>query len=111
MVGANLSGDESAVVHEEVPTEEARVKTVRALKKQYVDQHLAIRHHGQLKKQTHSNGGSLKKFATARGRMTCHAIPALHKEHSHQGPGRDNVARGPSKGWPFRKRCNNGIRN
>jgi hypothetical protein len=35
---------ESVVVHEEVPKEEATVKTVRALKEQYGDRHLAIGH-------------------------------------------------------------------
>jgi hypothetical protein len=33
---------ESIAVHEEVPKDKAAVKTVRALKKQYGDQHLAI---------------------------------------------------------------------
>jgi N-acetylglutamate synthase-like GNAT family acetyltransferase len=33
---------ESIAVHEEVPKEEAAVKIVRALKKQYSDQHLAL---------------------------------------------------------------------
>jgi hypothetical protein len=32
---------ESVVVHGEVPEEEAAVKTVRVLKEQYVDRHLA----------------------------------------------------------------------
>jgi hypothetical protein len=63
---ANLSGDkESAVVHEEVPTERATVKTVRAQKRQYEDQYLAVRHCGQPKKLTQGNCGSKKKFATA----------------------------------------------
>jgi hypothetical protein len=43
---------ESEVIHKEVPKEKATVKTVRALKKQYRDWHLAIRYHGQLKKWT-----------------------------------------------------------
>jgi hypothetical protein len=44
------------------------------------------------------------KLAVHRG-MTCRAIPAPHKQHGHQGPVRDNVARGTSKGRTFRKRC------
>jgi hypothetical protein len=46
---------EFAVVHEGVP-KEATVKTVTALKKLYGDQHLAIRYHQQLQKQTQGNG-------------------------------------------------------
>jgi hypothetical protein len=41
---------ESVAVHEEVPQEEASVKTVGALKKQHKDHHQAVQHHGQLKK-------------------------------------------------------------
>jgi hypothetical protein len=49
--------------------------------------------------------------------MTHCAIPATHKGHGHQGPGRDNVARGTLKGCIFGKRrwlqleCISGIRN
>jgi hypothetical protein len=50
-------------VNEEVPKEEATVETLQALKKQYRDQHLAIRHHNQLKKQFQGHGGSQKKLA------------------------------------------------
>jgi hypothetical protein len=35
---------ESIVVHEEVPKEEATVKTVRALKERYGDQRVALGH-------------------------------------------------------------------
>jgi hypothetical protein len=41
---------ESVVVQEEVPKEVATMKTVRALKEQYEDQHLAVGHCRQLKK-------------------------------------------------------------
>jgi hypothetical protein len=54
----------SVEVHEEVPKEEATVKTVRALKERYGDRHLAIGCCRQLKKQTQGNGGFWKKLAT-----------------------------------------------
>jgi hypothetical protein len=52
---------EIIAMHEEVPKEEAAVKTVRALMEWYGDQHLAIGRCQRLKK------------------WTCHAIPALCK--------------------------------
>jgi hypothetical protein len=48
----------SVSVHEEVPKEEATVKTFRALKKRYGDQHLAVGRRLQLKKWTQGKGGS-----------------------------------------------------
>jgi hypothetical protein len=81
------------VVHEEVPTEGAIVKIVRALKEQYGDCHLAIGRHQQLKKQNQGDGGSWKKLVATHRGMTHHVIPALCKGHGRQGPGRDNVAR------------------
>jgi hypothetical protein len=55
----------SKAEHEELPKEEATVKPVRAIKKWYGDQNLAIRHCQKLKKRTHSNDGSQKKLAAA----------------------------------------------
>jgi hypothetical protein len=86
------------------------------MKKQYGDRHLAVGHR-QLRKQTQGDGGSWKKLATACRGMTHRAIPALCKEHGHQGPGRNNVARGNLTGQTFRKRrraqleCSNKIRD
>jgi hypothetical protein len=114
-------------MHDEVPKEEATVKTVGALKQQHGDQHLAIGCQDQLKKQTKGNGESWKKLAAACRRMTCHAGTARHKGHSRKGPmveqtqqknwSRDHVARRTSKGQMLGKRrqkqpeCNNGIRD
>jgi hypothetical protein len=92
------------------------VKTVRALKKRYGDWHLAIGRHWQLKKWNQGNGGSQKKLTTTCRGMIRGATPASCKGRGHQGPGRDNVARGISKGQTFRKRrraqleCSNIIR-
>jgi hypothetical protein len=92
------------------------MKTVRALKKQYGDRHLAVGRRRQLKKRTQGDGGSRKKLAAACRGMTCRAIPALRKGR-HQGPGRDNVARGAPKGQTLYRRRrthqegSNGIRD
>jgi hypothetical protein len=58
---ANQEKLEAVVVHQEVPKEEAAVKTVRALKEHYGDQHLAIGHCRQLQKWTQGDGGSRTK--------------------------------------------------
>jgi hypothetical protein len=51
----------SEAVHEEVPKEDATVKTFRALKKPHGDWHLAVRRCCQLKKLAQGNGGSREK--------------------------------------------------
>jgi hypothetical protein len=81
----NPEETESELEHQEIPNEEAVVKTFGSLKKQYGDQHQGY-------------GGSQKKLAVACKWMTCHAIPASHKGRICQGPGRDSVARGATKG-------------
>jgi hypothetical protein len=86
---ANPEEMKSIVVYE-VSEEEAAVEMIGALK----DQHLAVRCHGQLKKWTKGSGWTWKMLAAACREMTCPAIPAWSKGHGHQGPCRDNVARG-----------------
>jgi hypothetical protein len=60
---------ESEAVHEEVPKEEAAVKTLRALKKRHGDRHLEVGHRGKQKERTQGDGGSRKTLA---------AVPFLH---------------------------------
>jgi hypothetical protein len=71
--------------HEAVPKEEAVVKIVTALKKQYRDQPLTLKRHGQLKKGTQGNDGSQKKLAAACRGITQHAGVAWLKGHGHEG--------------------------
>jgi hypothetical protein len=78
---------ESIAVHEDIPKEEAIVKTVGALKKWHRDRHPAIRCHGQPKKRTQGNCGSRKKLAAACTWMTGRAILAWHKGPGHQRQG------------------------
>jgi hypothetical protein len=56
------------------------------------EQCLALRHHRQWKKRAQVNGGPGQKFATARGRFTRCAVPALPKGHVRKGPGRTSAA-------------------
>jgi hypothetical protein len=94
---------ESVAVHEEIPKEEAIVERFGAWK-QHRNRHLAIRRRGRLKKQIQGNGGSWKKLASTCRGMIHHAIPARHKGHGHQGPGRDSVARGAPGGRTLERR-------
>jgi hypothetical protein len=104
-------------MHGEVPRVEATVKTVRALKEQYGDLHLAVGRRQQLKKWTQDEGGSQKKLAAAHRRMTRCAVIAPCKGHGHWGSGKDSVVQGTQKGQTFMKKClakvecNNGMRD
>jgi hypothetical protein len=72
----------------EVNPEEAEFKAILEevpLKKQFRDQHIAIRRYGQLKKWTQGHGRSLKKLAAARRGMMHHARMAQHKGCGHKG--------------------------
>jgi hypothetical protein len=57
-------------VHEEIPKEEATVKSLGALKKWHGDRHLAVGCHKKLKRRTQGNSGSQKKLAATRRGMT-----------------------------------------
>jgi hypothetical protein len=103
-------------VHEDVSKEEAAVQNCESTKNLYGDRHLTVRRRRQPKKQTQGNGGSQKKLAAARGRLTCRAVPARREGHGRQGPGKDSVVQGAQKRRTFGKRrraepeCNSGIR-
>jgi hypothetical protein len=77
--------------HQEVPNEKDTVETVRALEDWYGDWHLAIGCRRQAKKRTKGDGGSRKKLAATRRRMTHRVVPARRKGYSHKGPFKDNV--------------------
>jgi hypothetical protein len=94
----------SVAEHQEVSKEEAAIGTIGALEDRYGKQHLPVEHQRQLKKWTQGDGGSWKKLAASRRRMTCRGIPALCKGRSHKEP---TVKKRQQKG----PECNNGIRN
>jgi hypothetical protein len=94
---ANPEETEPEAAHEEVPKEDAAMKTFGALKKRHGDRHLVGRRRGQPKKRTQGDGGSRKQLAAACRGMARRAIPATRKGHGHQGPGKDNVVQGPRK--------------
>jgi hypothetical protein len=58
-----------------------------------------LKDRGWPKKRNQSDGGSWQNLATARGRLTCRAIPALRNGHSRRGPGKtvSNGIRGRSR--------------
>jgi hypothetical protein len=101
---ANPEEIESESVHHEVPEEEAAVETIRVLEYRYGDRHIAVGRRRQSKKWTQGDGGSRKKLAAARRRMTRHTVPARRKGRGHRGP---TVERRRRKG----SECNNGIRD
>jgi hypothetical protein len=101
---ANPEEKEIIAEQQQVPKEKASVKTVRTLKKQHGDWHLAVGRHRKPKKRTRSNGESWKKLAaTCRGMTHC-AIPAWCKRHCCQVQGKNKTVPRTQKGWMFRKR-------
>jgi hypothetical protein len=101
---ANREKPDAVPEHQEVPNEEAAVETIGALQDRYGERHLAVGRRWQPKERIQGDGASRQKLSSARGRMTCRAIPAPRKGNGRQGPGRDNVAQGASKGQTFEKR-------
>jgi hypothetical protein len=93
------------------------VETIRALKDQFGDRHLAVERYWQRKKRTQGDGGSYKKLATACRWITCCAVPALREGHSCQGADTDSVVQGTPKEQMLQMRCwvqlkcNNDIRD
>jgi hypothetical protein len=113
---ANRENSEAVTMHQEVPNEEAEVETVGALEDRYRDQNLDIGRRRQPKKRTRGDGGCRQKLVAARGQLTRRAIPAPRKGR-HQGPVRNNVARGAHNGRTLEIRrwkgpeCNNEIKD
>jgi hypothetical protein len=94
---------EAVVEQQDVPKEEAAVKTIRALENRYGDWHLAVGSRRQLKKWIQGDGGSWQELATAQRRLTSIAIPAQRKGHSCQGPCKDDDVSRTPKGLTFDK--------
>jgi hypothetical protein len=61
----NPEDKESEVEHQEVPTEEATVKSSGTMKKQHRGRYLAAGRHREPKELTHGNCGSQRKLAVA----------------------------------------------
>jgi hypothetical protein len=75
---------QSVAVHQKVPTEEAAVEMIAALKNWPGDRYLALGRRRQSKRRIQSDGGSRQMSAATRGRLTRCAIPASHKGHGRQ---------------------------
>jgi hypothetical protein len=108
---------ESVAEHQEVPKEEAAVKTARALLKRHGDRHLDVGRREKPRKRTQGDGGYRKKFVAACRGMTRRAITARRKGHCCQGQGKDKAVPRTQKGRKFgtRRRAKlegiSGIRN
>jgi hypothetical protein len=81
-------------------------KLSRALKKWYVDHHLAIGRCRQLEKLTQGDGGSQKKSVAAHRGMTRCALPALCKGHGRQGAPKERTSGKRRRAQP---ECVNGV--
>jgi hypothetical protein len=81
------------IIKMEACIEEMKVETMGTLEDRYGDHRLALRRRGRPKKRSQGDGGSQKKLAVVRDRLTDRDIPALRKELIHKGPGKDNRQR------------------
>jgi hypothetical protein len=105
---------EFVAVHEEVPKEEAAVKTVRALKKQYGDRHLIVGCRQQLQKWTPGQWWVPEEVGChpQRDESPCRSGKAKGTQSYRtdgqtemtENLGPETVARGTLKGWMFEKR-------
>jgi hypothetical protein len=75
-----------------------KVKTNGRLKARYGEERLAVMCRDWPKNRTQGDAESRKKLASAQGRLTCRAVPALRKGRSTWGPGKTTDAnRGRSR--------------
>jgi hypothetical protein len=88
---------ESESEHQEVPKEEAAVKSFGALKKQHGDRNLSVGRRQKPKERTQDNGGSRRKLAAACRRTTLRAGVARDKGYGRQGQDQDDEVQGTRK--------------
>jgi hypothetical protein len=92
-------------VHEEIPKQEAAVKSFGALKKRHLDRYLIVGRRGKSKERAQVIGGSQKKLAAVRRGTTRREGVAWSNGKISQGSGWNNVAGGDSEGRTDQKRC------
>jgi hypothetical protein len=90
--------------YQEIRKEEATVDSVGALEEWDGDRHLAVGRCRQPKKRTQGDGGSRRKLAATRRRMTRQAVPEQCKGYGRQRPGKNDAVHKTPKRRTFEKR-------
>jgi hypothetical protein len=96
--GKAIPGEmESEPAHQEVPKQEASVKSFGALKKRHGDWRLSVGRSKKLKERTQENGGSRREMANACRGTTRRAGVARDKGYGRQGQGQNDEVQGIRK--------------
>jgi hypothetical protein len=104
---ANPEETEAAVERQELFKEELNNENVGSSEDRSGEQRLAVRRRRGAKKRTQDSVGSRQKVSAARKRVIRRAIPAVRKGNIRKGPGKNNAAKGESRGKMLVKRQQN----
>jgi hypothetical protein len=104
---ANPEATEAAVERQELLKEEINVDNIGSSVDRCEDRRLVLRRRRVVKKRIQDSVRSRQKLSAARKRVIRRAFPAVRKGNIRKGPGRNNVARGASKGKMLGKRQRN----
>jgi hypothetical protein len=104
---ANPEETEAAVERQEPFKEEINVDNIVSSEDQCEDQRFVLRRRRGAKKRTQDSVGSRQKVSAARKRVIRRAIPAVRKGNIRKGPGKNNAAKGASRGKMLVKRQQN----
>jgi hypothetical protein len=103
----NPGAAEGALEWQELREKEINVDNIGLSEDRCEEQRLVVRRRRGARKQTQDNVGSRQKSSAARKRDIRRAVLAVCKRHMRKGPGKNNVARGASRGKMLDKRQRN----
>jgi hypothetical protein len=104
---STLEETEAAMERQELFKEETNFDNVGSSEDRSEDQRLAVRRRRGAKKRSQDSVGSRQEISAARKRVVRRAIPAVRKGHIRKSPGKNNVARGASRGKMLDKKQRN----
>jgi hypothetical protein len=104
---ATPEATEAAVERQKLHENEINFDTIGSSEDRCEDQRLAVRRRRGAKKRSQASVGSRQKVSAARKRVIRRAIPAVRKVNILKSPGKNNAAKGASKGKMLVKRQQN----
>jgi hypothetical protein len=104
---ASLEATEAAGERQELFKEGTNFENIGSSAARFGDQRLVVRRRRGAKKRAQDSVGSRQKSSVARKRVIRRAVSAVRKGHMRKGPGKNNVARGASRGKMLDKKQRN----
>jgi hypothetical protein len=98
---------EAAVERQELREKEINFENIGSSEDRCEEQRLVVRRRRWAKKWTQDSVGFRQKSSATRKRVIRRAVPAVRKGHMRKGAGKNNVARGASRGKMLDKRQRN----